>query len=73
VQSYPENEGSKFFRNVGNILPDYTASQFQPAVIFIATAARTSNLMTLTAITERLGGGGAYRKPSGKYFGLEAI
>jgi hypothetical protein len=31
---YPEDEGSKFLRNVGNYLPDYTVSHPKIVLIF---------------------------------------
>jgi hypothetical protein len=70
-KSYPENEGSKFIRNIGNILLDYTVTQSQKAVIFIFTAARESHRTALNVGGGSQGGG--LRKLSGKYFWLEAI
>jgi hypothetical protein len=71
-KSFPENGGSKFIRNIGNILLYYTASQSQKTAIFVFIAVRTSNYTALNMDHEG-GGGGGHRKLSGKYFGLEAI
>jgi hypothetical protein len=40
----PENEGSTLLRNVGELLPDYTASLPKNMLLFKATAVRSSNL-----------------------------
>lgn len=55
-KSYPENGGSKFIRNIGNILLDYTASQFQKTIIFVFTAVRTSNHTALNMNHKGVGG-----------------
>jgi hypothetical protein len=40
----PDNGGSKHLRNVGKLLPEYTAQQTQKTVISILIAVRTSYL-----------------------------